>query len=151
MKLILALFLATYLASCATPYQPQGLLGGYSEMQLGQDEFQVIFNGNGFTSDTAVFQGWLHRCAEVASLNGQKYFQVINSSGSTDVTEIGGSINCNGYSYGNNIDLNCQEYAPQKIYKHSMRGTIKLWSIKTKRSKFYDASIILGQFPAEAH
>lgn len=42
---------ALLLAGCAaTPYQPNGLRGGYSEIRTGPDSYAVTFNGNGYST-----------------------------------------------------------------------------------------------------
>ncbi|MBY0400133.1 hypothetical protein K2X89_07545 [Myxococcota bacterium] len=48
------IFTATlFLTGCAaTPYQPSGLRGGYSEVRMGPDEFTVTFNGNGYSTES---------------------------------------------------------------------------------------------------
>ena len=37
-------------AACATTYQPSGLTGGFDEVQLDTNVYQVSFRGNGYTS-----------------------------------------------------------------------------------------------------
>ena len=38
------------LTGCMTAYQPDGLTGGYSEVQLSENVWRVSFKGNGYTS-----------------------------------------------------------------------------------------------------
>jgi hypothetical protein len=47
----MAMIAATLLVSaCATSYQPKGLTGGFDEVQLDTNVYQVRFRGNGYTS-----------------------------------------------------------------------------------------------------
>jgi hypothetical protein len=65
------------LAACATPYQPTGLMGGYSETQLGENVFRVSFSGNGNTEPERAEDFALLRSAEVALEHGFTHFIVI--------------------------------------------------------------------------
>ena len=38
------------LVGCGTAYQKMGFTGGYTETQLGENIFNVSFQGNGYTS-----------------------------------------------------------------------------------------------------
>ena len=76
-RLILAV--AVLLSGCATPYKPDGLMGGFSERQLGQDVFVVSFQGNGYTRDQRARDFLLLRCAEVTLSHGGKYFRLVGS------------------------------------------------------------------------
>jgi len=93
------LFLALLLlAGCRTPYiaydcEPTGAPwpfpgwscdGGYSELALAPDTYQVSFSGKNIS--TAKSQDYaLLRAAELALEKGQRYFLVLNSWGQTDV------------------------------------------------------------------
>ncbi|WP_370089183.1 hypothetical protein [Ekhidna sp.] len=67
------------IASCATPYKGNNLLGGYSSTRLSENEFIVRFSGNGFTSSERSTDFALLRCAEVAQENGFPFFSIIDS------------------------------------------------------------------------
>ena len=76
--------LASMVSACATPYQPKGFSGGYSETRLAEDLFRVWFTGNGKTSKERVNDFGLLRSAELALENGFRYFVIVNSeTGST--------------------------------------------------------------------
>jgi hypothetical protein len=93
------LFLALlFLAGCRTPYiaydcEPNGAPwpfpgwsceGGYSELELAPDTYQVSFSGKNIS--TAKSQDYaLLRAAELTLEKGQRYFLVSNSWGQTDV------------------------------------------------------------------
>ncbi|MGZ5182231.1 MAG: CC0125/CC1285 family lipoprotein [Ramlibacter sp.] len=61
---------ALLLAACATPYQPLGAQGGFSDKQLAPDRYSVEFRGNGNTPADLVGNMYLYRCAEL-TVNGK--------------------------------------------------------------------------------
>lgn len=63
--------------NCATPYQSQGLLGGYSSIDLGNDILDVRFQGNQHTDSGQVRKYLLYRCAELTLENNFKYFVIL--------------------------------------------------------------------------
>jgi hypothetical protein len=80
MRLPSALFAVAFLASCATPYAPKSLQGGYSEVQFDRNVFRVTFEGNGYTSRSNVEEMALLRSAEVALKNGFTHFVIAGGS-----------------------------------------------------------------------
>ncbi len=89
------------LAGCATPYQSNSFLGGYSETQLAPDVFRIRFRGNAFTSmDRAQDFALLH-AADLAQQHGYLYFAVVDESNSTTVSTFTtpgqSSSSCSGY------------------------------------------------------
>lgn len=62
------------LSGCATPYQPQGLTGGFSETRLDDTTYQIRFSGNGNTSSDKVWYYWIYRCAELTKSRGYTAF-----------------------------------------------------------------------------
>lgn len=82
MKIISAAVLAVALVACATPYQPNGLAGGFTDTRLGENTFRVSFQGNGFTRAEDAQQMLLLRCAEVAEAAGFRYFVQASSESS---------------------------------------------------------------------
>jgi hypothetical protein len=65
------------IASCATPYQPMGALGGYQEEQLAPDIYRVAFFGNGYTNPQTAADYVIHRCAELTEQRGYRYFGIL--------------------------------------------------------------------------
>ena len=74
---IICLTVLLFFWGCATPYQPKGLLGGYSSEPLGNDMLDVRFEGNQNTSQEQVNNYLLYRCAELTIENGFKYFVIL--------------------------------------------------------------------------
>jgi hypothetical protein len=73
-KITLLALLACFLTGCSTPYQPNGVLGGYSDYMVAPDEAIVSFYGNGYTSAMQVIQMTARRSAEVTLQHGYRYF-----------------------------------------------------------------------------
>lgn len=65
-----------FLVSCATPYQMIGtsVAGGYSSTQLSQDQFEIRFNGNGFTKPKQAYDFALLRAADLSLEHNYSYF-----------------------------------------------------------------------------
>lgn len=105
MKKLLLVLIISVLTACATPYQSEGLRGGYSEMQLNDNEYVVSFSGNGFTSEERVTKLLLYRCAELTKKKGFNYFVISsvheaqNNSQFTTPTTV--SSSATGYNNGN--------------------------------------------------
>jgi hypothetical protein len=83
---------ALFANGCATPYQPDGLGGGYSDTRIDSTTESVEFKGNGYTSKRTVEMYLLYRCAEVTRDAGYDYFVALNPS--TEARE--GSFNTPG-------------------------------------------------------
>ena len=70
---------ATLLAQCSTPYQRNGMRGGFSEERLRYNEFSVYVNINGYTSWDTMVDYTLLRASELSLENGFEYFMLLNS------------------------------------------------------------------------
>jgi hypothetical protein len=70
-----------FVTGCATPYQPKGSSGGFSEIQLAPDSFVVTFAGNEHTSAEQVRDFALLRAAEVVLANNLPYFAIVDAAG----------------------------------------------------------------------
>jgi len=64
--------------SIQTPYQPSEGRYGYSEQQLEDDRYRVIFSGNPSTPRETVQNYLLYRSAELTLQNGFDYFTVVD-------------------------------------------------------------------------
>lgn len=79
MKKILLLLVPIFLLSaCATPYQKKGFRGGWSELQLSEDTYQVAYSGNAYTSQERVSDFALLRSASLTLENGYKFFALMS-------------------------------------------------------------------------
>lgn len=65
--------------SCATSYQSTAYTGGFSETQLDENVYKVIFRGNGYTSSERASDFCLLRCAELCLSTGYTYFIIVEN------------------------------------------------------------------------
>lgn len=101
-----------YLAACATGYKSEGFGGGFSEIPIAADAYQVSVRGNGYTSASRVQEIGLLRSAELAKENGFNYFVIhdMDSWTSTSQFTIPGSStttttgSATAYGYGNTLN-----------------------------------------------
>lgn len=73
------------LVGCATPYQPVGVRGGYSERQVNERSYEVSFEGNGYTTKEAARRMAVRRAAELALHRGFAGFAISGSSVSSEL------------------------------------------------------------------
>ena len=72
-----SIFITCFALLGCTPYQANGLGGGYSEMAMNKNTYQVSFEGNRYTSSDTVKKYLLRRCAELTLNKGYKYFIIV--------------------------------------------------------------------------
>ena len=77
-RVLMLAAVAVGLASCATPYQQQGITGGSDVKELRPDVYRVSFQGNGYTTRESVQVYWLYRCAELAIEKGFTGFEILS-------------------------------------------------------------------------
>jgi hypothetical protein len=87
MKIFHPVLLGAMLTACATSYQSNGLMGGYSEKQLKENVFEVKFGGNGLTTRQRATDFALLRSAELTLEKGYNYFVIIDSQRVLRVTK----------------------------------------------------------------
>jgi hypothetical protein len=102
----LAVFFATAfaLAGCATPYQSKGAMGGYSELKLNSDTFQIDVAGNGYTSSERARNIAMLRACELVTAAGFDRFVIVSGgvqqeyAGSTPVVanRVGNTVIASG-------------------------------------------------------
>jgi len=131
-----AITIALGALACATPYQPQGFTGGFSEARLDANTVRVSFRGNGYTQRERV-ENFLHyRCAELTLDSGFDYFIIVDATGDSRQ----GAYTTSGYysgstsvsTYGNNTYAHSQgTYTPGQTYtwtKHGASAVIKMFN-----------------------
>jgi hypothetical protein len=85
-NLLTATAIVCALAACATPYQERGMMGGFSESQLGPRIWRVNFISNPGRTRDEVKDMILLRAAELVSAAGFDRFVVASASDQTLVT-----------------------------------------------------------------
>ncbi|MCF7922637.1 MAG: hypothetical protein K9M55_08040, partial [Candidatus Marinimicrobia bacterium] len=67
-----------FMGSCATPYGPKGVRGGYSEKQIDEFSYQVFFEGNQNSSKEQVRTNLMYRCCELTLQHGYRHFIILS-------------------------------------------------------------------------
>jgi hypothetical protein len=73
--------LSLALGACSTGYQRMGFTGGYEELRLSQDSFQISVRGNSYTSPEKAERIALLRACELTLSNGFERFVVVGGRG----------------------------------------------------------------------
>lgn len=110
MKTVRLLPLLMFLvAGCATPYQPDGFTGGYSDTQLTPDVLQAHFRGNGYTFCERVHDFAVLRAADRCLQNGYPYFASVDDRNGTSTSVINTPRYAyktgSAYAYGNSASI----------------------------------------------
>lgn len=134
------------LTGCATPYQPQGERGGYSETQLAENVFKVSFDGNAYIGRETVSDYALLRSAEVVLEHGFKHFVVVadqnyatNSTFTTPTTTYGSA-----YAYGNYAHGSATTYGGQTYLLSKPLSSNVIICFKDKPDGFaFDAELVV--------
>ena len=151
--LSILLFAVLLLFSCATTYQQEGLMGGYTNTQLGENIFRVTFRGNGYTKPERAADFALLRCAELALQYGFQYFVVIDANSyskqeaytAPTQTTTTGSASVTGNSiYGSSTSTT---YGGQTFFITKPRETDTILCFKDKpdvSGLVYDANFLVN-------
>lgn len=101
MRMIAATFaIVIAVGGCATGYQPTGFSGGYSEVQLNADTYQIRVRGNGYTSTDRAQNIALLRASELTLAAGADRFVVLGGGTSSSYA---GSTGGSAYVVGNTL------------------------------------------------
>jgi len=129
MKKILILSLTIFLASCATSYHRKSFTGGYSELQIEKNIFQVSFKGNSRTSVERSVDFTLLRSAELTLQNGYDYFVIIKGNKFLKENQFWGR----------------DHYGPYIKHTFKPRVFFKIKCFKTKPEKHSYNALLLAQ------
>ena len=94
-----ALAATAALTGCATPYQAEGLTGGYKDKPIDDQTLHVQFWGNGYSTQQMVHKYFLYRCAELTQQHGFKYFMVVPPSMSGALAPTGTFVRSSGFDH----------------------------------------------------
>lgn len=121
-KILIISALATALSACATPYQPEGSSGGYTDEPLGGDRFLVTFRGNGVTGESTVQAYALRRAREVCTENGFSKYEIGDVANRSTSSETASTTNCSRGYFG---QVNCTTNPGFTVSKHSVRVLVQ--------------------------
>lgn len=149
MRFVLLILIAGFLSACATSYQKQGFSGGYDDMKLGQDMYQVSFKGNGYTRSDKVQKYFLRRCAELTVEQGYDFFAFVNQEAESSQQNLGTTYNgtvpqnyYGGYNYSGTANTTT-------VTRHGRTGVIKMFKSGTQPPVAMEAREILKGFEGE--
>lgn len=149
MRYVFALLLA--LGGCQTPYQPEGFGGGYEDIRLSDDTFEIRARGNGYSSEAHTRNIVLLRASELAIQNGFSHFMILDGSmKSTERTfTTPGSINTTGQAsvYGNTIyGTSNSIYTPPQAHRvTNQHGAALVKMFRGPAPNALDAQLIYNQ------
>ncbi|WP_152522123.1 CC0125/CC1285 family lipoprotein [Sphingobium quisquiliarum] len=89
-----ALFISIIVSATIAPaqtvkYRRWGMTGGYKDKVIGPNSWRVVTGTNGGAPEGSAGRIALYRAAELTSLAGFRYFQIINQKGSQMYMGIG--------------------------------------------------------------
>ncbi|HEY5070524.1 MAG TPA: hypothetical protein VII63_00690 [Caulobacteraceae bacterium] len=100
MRAISMLACALALASCATPYQEMGALGGVKAVRITEDTTQITARGNAYTDPDTIQRYALRKAAEETIADGFDLFRI----GSEADRTLNGAQSF-GYAAGNRYSV----------------------------------------------
>ena len=149
MKSMFILVLLSFISSGCTSYQSQGWTGGYSEIQLSENVYQVEFNGNGYTRASRAADFALLRSAELTLEKGYRFFAIVDSANtnvaitttSPTTTRTDGNLSSNGQFDARTTTTGG---GTSTINKPTSTNTIVLYRDMPEGILTYDAQITLN-------
>jgi len=150
MRIIGLIVIGLALASCATPYAANGLLGGYSETALAEDVYRITFKGNAYTSAERVQDFALMRAAELTIEKGYSHFVLLDAASGgrpySIVTPGQSTTTGTATAYGNTATYSgSTTYTPPVVYSMFKPETgliIKLANGKPDSVFSFDAAFL---------
>jgi hypothetical protein len=151
--------LTLIMASCATPYQSVGFVGGYSDTALAPDVYHISFRGNGYTSSERAQDFALLHAADMTLSHGFRYFAIVNGANSTSVSSITlpgqayTSMSVTGYgnsAYGTAVTT-VDPPTSIPIFKPSSGLLIRCFAARPERGYVFDARFLSNSIRAKYH
>ena len=151
MKKLSILTLTLLLGACSTPYKSEGFAGGFSEIQLDKNVWQVTFEGNGYTKSQRSEELAMLRSAELTLSQNFTHFAFVDSRSSSETVTISTPQNSystfNANTYGNSTygTMSTRSYGggTQSFNKPKTTNTVMMFNGKpTLNTLVYDAKLI---------
>lgn len=139
------------LAACQTVYKPEGIGGGYEDLRLSADTFEIRARGNGYTSPERTRNIVLLRAADLAIQNGFTHFAILNgsmnASQSTFVSPGTSTTNAQASIYGNTVYGRAQTtyMPPTQETITNFHGSAIVKMFKDPAPGAFDAELIYDQ------
>jgi len=97
LKIAILVALGAALGACATPYQPNGLRGGYKDTHLHDNVYYVAFGGNAWIDKGTAVQYFHRRAKELCVEKGFSNYRVLRESDSSQWQAVGGYGTASAY------------------------------------------------------
>lgn len=125
------------LCSCVkTAYGPSNFKGGYQEVQIAPDRYELAVYGNAYANKQTIRDYFLYRAAELTLMNGGTHFLLFGDKTSKRPITIAGFVPVRG---------NLVAYGISGT-KFGNAGVIKILQEKPEDEDiFYDAQLISSQ------
>lgn len=142
---------ALLLGACATPYQKQGLTGGFTETQLSPETYRISFKANTLTSADQVQDFTLLRAAELTLENGHRYFVVQESVDQTQrhVTVVPATTYSSGKVKSSGDKAKYESYSSsspgyvKEEFSPGLGMVIRTLDAKPAKGEAYDAAFLV--------
>jgi hypothetical protein len=135
-------FFVAALISCSTAYQPDGFTGGFEELQLDENVYEITFSGNGYTSEKRVSDFVLLRAAEISLQEGYPYFRIIDRRNWSKVTTGKGKARTTCSNVFGQQQCNTSYSAPERTEKPRSTRTVELLQYKPPSGRAYSAKFV---------
>ena len=96
-RITVLLALGATLGGCATPYQPNGIRGGYKDTHLHDNVYYVAFGGNAWIDKGTAVQYFHRRAKELCTEKGFANYRVLKESDSSQWQAVGGYGTASSY------------------------------------------------------
>jgi hypothetical protein len=90
LKFIPLVAVCVMLGACATPYQPNGIRGGYKDQHLHDNVYYVAFGGNAWIDKGTAVQYFHRRAKELCTEKGFGNYRVLKESDSSQWQGVAG-------------------------------------------------------------
>ena len=128
------------LAACATEYQPNGLMGGYSDELLTENTALISFQGNGYTSKIKTRRFALQRAAEFTVEQGYDYFFIEDGESEVQTFTTPSSVSCNSFGYS----VNCHNFGGYNVRNPVTSVVIRMFKGKApNKPGYFNASELI--------
>lgn len=93
------------LTACATAFQPKGATGGYETTAFAPDTYEVVFRGNGYTTEQRARDFALLEAADLTLSKDFQYFQIAGggSRSKTQALYLPQYTTTSATAYGNTV------------------------------------------------
>ena len=154
-KLLSYSWLAIFLTSCATAYQPTSFSGGFTDTQLSENVWKVSVNGNAYTSKSTIGDYALLRASELTLQKGFKYFVIgsqnedsknFNATFGTNSSTTYGNISSSG-NFNARTNYTTPTVVPMKKYSNEL--IFEMLNQKQNSVFAYDAQLIFDQLASK--